>query len=388
MMFGGYYGSIRIGDGMRDTWTGADTIRCREKDGTIQLIKTRNYGVDGKMIAEYKRTRNNKILEWFRFGAFSRIYSKPGIVELRFHPKSLRTMHGISLRTDQALFGTKGRCRTEYSHGRFVWQDFRYKNHKLAYSFRHTDKKVTIKYPNGNIAAVIECPVKGFSTRSGDPDRRYSGDDTATCYQGHIYFQIDGKPERDIDGRFSEKRSADFSKDGNSKFIIYNTTGKVKHLGEYHNRQRTGQWIINGVSSFFIHGVAVSKKLWNTPPEKLSIRKVLKLKNAQLRAILLARIGPERISKQYKYKTIHQTKDGMKLMEFPILLDDGNGGRNSKLRILQVTCPSTKTKYYLNVPDFVWDGGKRTKLDTCEAARQWTFGVDDPRKRIKFAVET
>jgi hypothetical protein len=75
-------------------------------------------------------------------------------------------------------------------------------------------------------------------------------------------------------------------------------------------------------------------------------------------------------------------------MEFPIKVESANYGTASWLRILQVTCTSTGTKYFLNVPDFIWDGGKKTKLNTCEQARQWTFGNDDPRKNIKFQLET
>ncbi|MCX5711601.1 MAG: hypothetical protein NTY47_00805 [Candidatus Omnitrophica bacterium] len=375
MLFGGYFGSIKIGDGMRGTWTNADIIRCQDKDGSIQNIRTRNYGNHGKVIWEYKRTKNNRILEWFRFGAFSREYNISGEVRLIFHPDSLQTLHGTCLRTDQTLFGAKGRCRTKYSHGRFIWQEFRYKNHKIAFSFHHTDKKVTLKRPNGSIAAVIECLVKGFSTRGGDPDHAMSNDNTATCHKGVVYFHVEGKD------------FFNYSKDGNCKFTIYDRQQKIKHKGEYRNRQQVGEWILSHKHLYYINGVPVSKKLWETPPEKVSIKAVMNIKNAQMRAALMARIPPERFAKEAKYKVIHKTKD-MVLMEFPVRVDDGNGGIDSKLRILQVTCPSTKSKYFLNVPDFVWDGGKRTKLNLCEQARQWTFGVDNPRKKIKFAVET
>jgi hypothetical protein len=378
-LFNYYYGFIRVGDGKESWETHAKKIVCHE-NGTRMTIKT-----DGRVITEVKVTKGNKILEWEKLGAFYRGYktieyeniSAPVI--WRYHPKSLRSLHGIAERLDQKLFGKKGKCRTRYSRGRMLWQDFRYANHHLAYRLNQSDKEVVIKYYDGKVAGIVRCPEKGFSTRGGEVSRS----DTHTCYKGEAYFKVNKREDWE-----DEKRDFDFSRDGNCQFIFYDRRGNIRTKGEYKNRQRVGEWVVRGKSVYFISGVMVAKKLWDTPPEKLNIKTVLRLKNAQMRAALLARIGAERITKECKYKTIDQTKNGMKLMEFPIKVDDGNGSVKSHMRILMVTCPSTKTKYYLQVPDFVWDGGKKTKLDKCEVARQWTFGVDDPRKKIKFAVET
>jgi len=389
MFPGGYYGGIRITDGMRSLWSSADKLYCRNKDGRVLLIKSKEYRGHGRIIWEYKSTKNNRIIEWKRFGSFYRHYGKQGNKILRFHPDSLQTLHGLTDRTDKKMFGVKGTCKTRYSRGRFMSQQFRYKNRRLAFKFHHTDRQITIKYPTGKIAGVISCPGKGFSTRGGDPDRSYYRDgeerDTHTCFQGAAYFETTKAGWKHVN---DSGRQLDLSKDGNCQFTLYNPSGRIKAKGEFKNRQKVGEWILNGKHVYFINGVAVAKKLWDTPPDKLNVNTIIRLKNAQMRAALLARIGPERLAKECKHKVIHQTKNGMKLMEFPIAVDDGNGHTNSHMRILQVTCPSTKNKYYLNIPDFVWDGGKKTKLNTCEQARQWTFGVDDPRKKIKFEVET
>lgn len=389
-IFQGYFGETKITDGMRSLWTSAEKIHCRNKNGTVMTIKTREYRGHGQVIWEYKCTRLNRILEWTRFGAFHRFYHKTGKKLLRYHPNSLRTLHGIADRTDVNFFGVSGTCKTLYSRGRFMRQQFRYKNRKLAFNFHHCDKQILIKYPNGKFAGIVSCPGKGFSTRGGNPDRYvYSHgedrSDTHTCFEGAPYFETTKAGWKHIK---DSDRELDFSKDGNCQFTFYNPAGSIKAKGEFKNRQKVGEWILNGKHVYFINGVAVAKKLWDTPPEKLNINTILRLKNAQMRAALLARIGTERIAKECKHKIIHQTKNGMKLMEFPIKVDDGNGHTESHLRILQVTCPSTKNKYYLNIPDFVWDGGKKTKLDTCEQARQWTFGVNNPGKKIKFALET
>jgi len=390
-LFAGYFGAIKVGDGLRHHWTTAGRIVAHNEDGTILTICTRPYKNYDRIIWEYKLTRGNKIMKWERFGEFYREYSPKGNVVFTYYHKSLRTLHGMTVRNDQRLFGERGICRTKYSHGRFIWQEFRYANRKIAFRINQNDRTARIKYSNGKRAAIIECPSRGFSTRGGDPERwNGHGNDTHTCFQGALYFNIDQhkKELNPNQSRWNDKRPFDFSKDGNTSFVIYDQRGRVSYKGEYRNRQRTAEWISGYKSVFLLHGITVSKKLWSTPPEKLKVKSIFRIQNAQLRAALLAKVGPERIAKEAKSKIIHQTKNGMRLMEFPIKVDDGNGGKKSFLRILRVQCPSTKNFYYLNVPDFVWDAGRKTKLNTCEAARQWTFGVDDPRKTIKFAVET
>jgi len=388
-IFANYFGAIEISDGKRSEWTTADKITCKNADGTIATFHTKSHNGYKKVLWEVKLARGNKLVEWLKFGAFHKFYKPSGNVILRFYKKSMKMMHGMTERYDELLFGKKGICRTLYSHGRFVSQEFRYKNRKLGFKLRHNDKRVVVKYPDGKIAGIIECPGRGFSTRAGDPEKsswREGSDDIHTCYQGHVYFSTTASGWKTQSGDIP--RFLDYSKEGNCIFSFFDRRGKLLRKGEFHNRQRVGEWRNGAKSDFYLNGIPASKKLWNTKPEDLKVNSVIRIKNAQLRAALLARIGPERVAKEGKSKIIHQTKDGMKLMQFPVRVDDGNGRQESWLRILQVTCPSTKNLYYLNVPDFVWDGGKRTKLDNCEAARQWTFGVDDPRKKIKFAVET
>jgi hypothetical protein len=381
-MMGGYYGQIRIGDGIESRYLTVDgQIVCQSKKRGVKLVVE----TEGSMIRGHKWFKNGKLQEWERLGEFLRYYAKAGAVLLSYHPKSKRSLHGICMRHDQRFFGNGGTCKTRYSRGRFLSQEFRYNNRKLAFKIHHSDKQVTIKYPTGAVAAVISCP-NGFATSAQDPEKRsYFGNGNHSCCLGEVYFQIDNKDKHKIDR--DSVRDFDFSKDGNSKFLFYDRRGREFHKGEYRNRQRSGEWVLNGRSVFFLNGIAVDKKLWNTPQEKLKVSQILKISNAQMRSALLAKIGSERVFNECKHKVIHKTAD-MKLVEIPVKVDDGNGGRNSHMRILQVRCPSTKNHYYLSVPDFVWDGGKRTPLNQCELARQWTFGNDDPRKIIKFAKET
>lgn len=358
-----YKGEIGIGDGVRGINTTASKIVCHEENGKVQTITTEMYG-SVRAIREWKVTEKRKIVEWLKYGAFQIWITKKGKNILRFHEKSLTKLHGLSERSDQKCFGNIGMCRTIYSWGKFMRQYFRYENGKLAYDIRRKDKSVIVKWDNGKIALVIKSE-NAFLFGSA---------------HGSGWFGQDPK-------RFLE--NSRFFVNGTGSVENYDHAGRLQSKGEYKNNQKVGEWILNRQSVYFIKGVPVPKKLWDTPAEKLNVNKVIKIKNAQLRASLLAKIGPERIAKETKYKIIHKDKKrGNMLMEFPVRVDDGNGRTNSFLRILRVKCPSTKGFYYLDVPDFVDRFNKRVKLDTCEKARQWTFHINNPEQKIVFKHET
>lgn len=361
-----YKGEIGIGDGVHGINTTAKTIICREENGNRQILKVSNYR-GRHAIREWKNVKAGRVVEWMRFGAFCRWTTNQGRALVRYHKNSVQRRHGLAERPDQKFLGELGTCKTLYSWGKFMHQDFWYPGgHRRAYSFHHNDKAVKFRYPNGKTAAEISCPG-GFHIYGGEG---------VCCFN------------REQTGVSEDINKLDFSRDGNCILTFYDRSGRIKHRGEFRNRQRSGEWILNGELVYFIQGVAIAKKLWDTPPEKLSIRKVIRLKNAQLRAALLSKIGAERLVKELRGRTIDKTKRGMRMIELPIKLDEGRGNKNQHMRILQVTCPSTKTKYYLNVPDYIVMGDKRIKLDKCESARQWTMMNNNPKKRIKFALET
>lgn len=395
----GYYGGVNISDGQESRFIQmAGNIIVNGKNSKM-IIETDQHHIRG-----HKFFVNGSLAEHERLGEFHRCYKTMSGEQIKapvvfsYHPDTKRSLHGWCLRSDQKLFGRVGTCRTKYARGRFMAQEFRYSNRKLAFKLKRFSREVTILYPSGKKAASISCPG-GFSTSSRSEDGYAWNGNIHGSYRGEVYFKIDEKLAKkgrrmpdwaEDESEFAHKKNADnfdFSKDGNCKFEFYDRFGNIYHKGQYENHQRVGDWILSGRRVFFLNGVPVDRKLWETPPEKLNPLKILKIKNAQLRAALLKKIGSERVFKECKHKVIHKTKD-MMLVEFPVNVDDGNGSNNSRMRILQVVCPTTKNKYYLNVPDFVWDSGKKTKLDTCEQARQWTFGNDDPRKTIKFSKET
>jgi hypothetical protein len=123
----------------------------------------------------------------------------------------------------------------------------------------------------------------------------------------------------------------------------------------------------NGKVAYYEKGVPLAKKLYETPPEKLNVKDILALSNAQSRMALLSKLPPGRIAEAGR--VVHKQGD-MRLYDI----------KGYEARILRVRCPSTGAFYYLNVP---YDSAH------CEQARQWTFHVgDDFRKPIRFVKET
>jgi len=370
----GYRDAVEITDGVKSFATTAQTIICREDDGFTRRVRTGRW--KGKqIIREWKDTIKGKVVFWMKLGEFQKWDNKKsGRGIIRYHPNSLTRLHGLTEVYTHKFRGRPGKCITKYSWGKWMHQEFWYKlrggRRRRAYSVHHTDKSFRFFWPDGKVAGQVECPG-GFRIQNSDEGRPFMNR---------------------LQSEYNEDNRADMfdlSRDGNAAFAIFDRLGRVLHRGTYHDRQRVGEWILNRRSVYFVRGVSISKKIWDTPPEKLNVKKIIRMRNVQVRAALLARIPPEKMFKSCRGKIIHEIKSsGMRLIELPVAVDDGNGGNKSKMRILRVRDTSTNAFYYLRVPDFVWDGGKKTKLNKCEQARQWTFGVNDPKKKIKFAKET
>ncbi len=110
-------------------------------------------------------------------------------------------------------------------------------------------------------------------------------------------------------------------------------------------------------------------------PEKITSKQVLAEKNAELRRVMIERMGYLRFSDEVGAKTIDQDTDA--------------GGKRQLLRIdihkedeplvgLACRCPSTDRQYFLRVPP---------SMKTCHQAAAWMAGFDDP-KLYKPVIET
>lgn len=100
-------------------------------------------------------------------------------------------------------------------------------------------------------------------------------------------------------------------------------------------------------------------------PERITAQQVLSEKNAELRRVMLERMGYLRFAESAKAKVLDEDSDA--------------GGKRQLLRIdikddeplvgLACRCPSTDRQYFLRVPP---------KTQSCHQAAAWMAGFDDP----------
>ncbi|MBT9586916.1 hypothetical protein IV102_26480 [bacterium] len=102
-------------------------------------------------------------------------------------------------------------------------------------------------------------------------------------------------------------------------------------------------------------------------PESITIERIVKEENVELRRRLIQRIGWERFTAMAGCKVIATDRDREKMERRLIRLRRKVDGECPVL--LEVTCPSTHRKHYLRVPPHISD---------CESAVAWSFGFDDP----------
>lgn len=287
---------------------------------------------DGE-VWDNKITQDNKLIHRIVYGQFESIPGN-GREIVRFKEGTGRGRHGKSRRYED-LFGKKGVCHSWYKNGRLIRQKFIYDNKKLAYDYNAFGSECVVKNYKGKILFEIKGAL---SSRSNALHGCHS------VLGLHMRYW------------FNETKPFEVKKDG-----------KVIYAGQIKNKQRIGEWVENGKKYFYVKGVAIPKKLYDTPPEKLDPGKIIRMPNAQVRMALMEKIGPDRIAEIGR--VIHKDKE-MRLYDI----------KNYDVRILRVQCPTTKSYYYLKVPR---DAKK------CEEARQWTFGVGSGfNEPIKFAMET
>ena len=281
-----------------------------------------------------KLQREGKNVHHIVYGAFESKQGEKGREIVHFKKGSGTGRHGKARRHEE-IFGMKGVCHSWYKNGRLVRQKFIYDNKKTAYDYNAFRKTCTIRDNAGKILYEITGVLNGRMN---------------AYFGGHSVFH---------------KSMTDWFCDAHPFMVKKN--GVIIYAGQIKNQQRVGKWVENGKIFFYERGVAIPKKLYETPPDKLDPLKILPLSNAQLRMALMAKITPERIAEIGT--VIHKNRE-MCLYDIP----------KYEVRILRVQCPTTKSYYFLKVPK---DSQK------CEQARQWTFHVGvDFEKPIKFAVET
>jgi len=331
---------------IRDTYKGKkSTIKCWVKNDEI---------------VEQKQYVNGKYVYWVKWGDFEKARSNGDYLYIkRYRKGTARGLHSLQVRKDTKLEGYKGTCYTYYSRGKFLWQKFIYSNGRQAYYMRWTHQECKAVNPQGGKLFHIE--VNAFHTK-----------DNKECIP-FIYVL------------HRQANESNFSTDGiYCEYTFWDKRGRVKHYGKYEYNQRVGEWVKNYRRYFYLSGIEVPKKLYEAEPQDINPRVVLKQANAQLRAMLLKKIGYDRVVSECKGKVIDRYQQ-YELIDFPVKHRKPQGSWDNPdkvLRILKVKSPSTKGNYFLTIPP-------TNDFATCKKARNGTFtGFEPNAEEVKFVKET
>jgi hypothetical protein len=248
----------------------------------------------------------------------------------------------------------KGTLRQISRNGRFVREEFTYSNGQQAYIWTPYRKKFRLYRPNGSLWLEVTAKIRTPWKRTKGLLEKIRNTLFDITSHGHTWSN---QPDYEI--------------------RLYDARGRQSDYGKVSNRQRAGIWQQGKAKHYFMMGVAVSKEVFNAGPDDLDPRDVLKTDNAQLRAALMKKIGPERLINKLPFTACDIDGDNqlLKVHINRIFASDNEStipvgvpsGFDEQLAIVVLKCPSTGQLYYLRVPP---------RLNKVEHARQWLCGID------------
>ena len=283
--------------------------------------------------------------------------SKPGVIRTVSRYKSYRKLptegvfhevHGLKLDKH------KGTLRQISRNARFVREQFVYDNGRQAYIWTPYRKRFQLFRPNGSLWIEVNAKIRPpWKRAEGFLEKIRDTLFNLTSY-GHTWSN---QPDYEI--------------------RVYDSRGKQFGYGKISNRQRAGVWQQGRDKHYFMMGVEVSKEVFYAGPDDLDPREILKTDNAQLRAALMKKIGPERLINKLPFTACDTDGDNQLLKADinQILSPDNESAipvrvssrSDEQLAIAVLKCPSTGQLYYLRVPP---------RLNRVEHARQWLCGID------------
>jgi len=248
----------------------------------------------------------------------------------------------------------KGTLRQISRQARFVREEFVYENGRQAYIWTPYRKKFRLYHPDGSLWMEVTAKVRPPWKRTEGLLEKIRDTLFKITSYGHTWSN---QPDYDI--------------------RVYDTRGKQLIYGKVSNRHRSGVWLQNKAKHYFMMGVAVSKEVFYAGPDDLNPRDILKTDNAQLRAALMKKIGPERLINKLPFTACDTDGDNQLLKADVAKILSPNStpvepvrlrsGFDARLAIAVLKCPSTGQLYYLRVPP---------RLNKVEHARQWLCGID------------
>jgi len=279
--------------------------------------------------------------------------SKPGVIRMVSRYKYYRSLptEGVFYEVQGLKIGKhKGTLRQISRNGRFVREEFTYSNGRHAYIWTPYRKKFRLYRRNGSLWLEVTAKVRPpWKRTKGLLEKIRDTLFNITSY-GHTWSN---QPDYEIK--------------------LYDTQGRQSDSGKVSNRQRAGIWQQGKAKHYFMMGVAVSKEVFHAGPDDLDPREILKTDNAQLRAALMKKIGPERLISKLPFTAYDADGDNqlLKVDINTIFAPDDEStipvGFDEQLAIAVLKCPSTGQLYYLRVPP---------RLKKVEHARQWLCGID------------
>lgn len=362
--FWSHYASIGRNTALR---LGQNAVITTKTDESKQTIIVRNGDIAEVITKDGRKTRH------VAYGKFVKEYENG---HLKLHQRikaetNLAMIPNGEWKKEKCFLGDyEGTLKQYCLGGTVVREEFRYKNRRLAYRVTRSSffkrKQGIVKYPDGKPWFEFSGSRLDFSHRNSAFANR----------NNHWQTKQEGAPVLWMRNPAGEFSFSQVMKDGNYSVCIYDKKGNVSVKGEVKNRQKQGEWIENGVKTFYLSGVKVNHRLYTTPAEKLDSAEIMAIENIQLRTSFCAKKGYGTILKDLQGKVI-DTAGEYELYELPIT-KPADERADKVIHLLKVKCPSTGAYYTLRVPP---------NVHKVEDARQWTFRVDSTVKENKLVVE-
>ena len=321
-----------------------------------ELIE-RKYWVDGK---------NKKHRSVFKSGVgFKEWMDNKLISNEKYVDCSVNTRVGVAKYKKKFINFNVTHFKKRTTSGGFAWEEVYWSNNKLMYRYRKSQKKGEFYRPDGSLWGKFEGELNWGWRWDDFIPLAWNDSKLINLYQ-------DGP---------------NFHRNSDSSFTWYDTKGQVRWQGQYASNQKSGTWIENYQEFVYIRGISVPKALADAKPEEIDVYRVVSEKNAQLRAVLIEKIGINRIINELKGEILDEvTINDFSLINIRLAQEDDQKFAGDKtINLLKVKCPSTQAYYTLRVPPGIKD---------VNTARQWTFGVDIDQEfklregELEFVKET
>jgi hypothetical protein len=341
------------------------------KEGVISVVhrfhneqvKKMEWTVESGIVTGYTTWYSHGKKVVIKYGEFAKEYQDNGLVSTtRFKKGSnrARLFSGEYKRVKTKLGKYEGTLIQKCYGGSMRAERFVYKGGKIAYKIYSRQKAGQVIRPNGKVwfkwTGILDFAYKGRILCGEDTENKWVKNKYKTLHIPTAKFM---SKNEDILHLFRNNVAS------NIEVAVYDSKGRLYTGGKTENRQKVGKWLEHSKILYYIQGVAVSKKLYETPPEKLDVKEVMALESVQLKTSLLTKIGYTRVFKELKAEKIEKTEEGeLYQIPQPRVDKDNRPIGDQVMKLLKVKCPSTSAEYVLRVPP---------QLIDVTSARQWTF---------------